>query len=128
MPHGWTLFETETTKDPNEGEAGEETEVSIYDYLLAQSLYVPVGKAFLKLSMSSITHLNSFEPIYNVSLLLVEEGTLTTMNSGLRFCCWRRPICLRIGSSIATIPPGRTRHLTYITHLRRIQFIPREPS
>ena len=46
VPHGWTLFETETTIDPDEGAAGEETtaEVSIYDYLLAQSLYVPVGK------------------------------------------------------------------------------------
>jgi hypothetical protein len=39
MPVGWTFFETETA----EGEAT--TEVSIYDYLLAQSLYVPVGKA-----------------------------------------------------------------------------------
>src|SRR5687768_6876625 len=40
VPHGWTLFET--------GEAGEETttEVSIYEYLLAQCLYVPVAKVF----------------------------------------------------------------------------------
>ena len=46
VPHGWTLFETETTGDPDKDETGEEAtaEVSIYDYLLAQSLYVPVGK------------------------------------------------------------------------------------
>ena len=46
VPHGWTLFATETTTNPAEAEASAETaaEVSIYDYLLAQSLYVPVGK------------------------------------------------------------------------------------
>lgn len=40
LPHGWTLFESD--------ESGEETtaEVSIYDYLLAQSLHVPVAKVF----------------------------------------------------------------------------------
>ena len=39
VPVGWTLFDAKTA----EGQAA--TEVSIYDYLLAQSLYVPVGKA-----------------------------------------------------------------------------------
>ena len=38
------------------------------------------------------------------------------------------PIYRGIGSSIVTMRPGRTRHLTYFTHLRRLQFIPREPS
>lgn len=43
VPHGWTLFETETTGDPAEGEEAA-AEVSIYDYLLAQSLHVPVAR------------------------------------------------------------------------------------
>ena len=39
VPHGWTLF------DPDKGEEAT-AEVSIYDYLLAQCMYVPVAKAF----------------------------------------------------------------------------------
>jgi len=42
VPHGWTLFDTTSDIDPEEATP----EVSIYDYLLAQCMYVPVAKVF----------------------------------------------------------------------------------
>ncbi len=44
VPHGWTIFTDDTSVDTSEESL--ETTVSVYDYLLTQTLHVPVARIF----------------------------------------------------------------------------------
>ena len=44
VPHGWTLFQSEEEVDSESGNI--DASVSVYDYLIAQTVHVPVAKIF----------------------------------------------------------------------------------